>query len=30
MDQNGQFEEAIMGLKYGKESLDPARCVCLP
>ncbi|OJT12740.1 Mediator of RNA polymerase II transcription subunit 14 [Trametes pubescens] len=25
MDQNGQFEEAIMGLKYGKESLDPAR-----
>ncbi|OSD01314.1 MED14-domain-containing protein [Trametes coccinea BRFM310] len=25
MDQNRQFEEAIMGLKYGKESLDPAR-----
>ncbi|KAI0633692.1 MED14-domain-containing protein [Trametes polyzona] len=25
MDQNRQFEEAVMGLKYGKESLDPAR-----
>ncbi|KAI0644574.1 MED14-domain-containing protein [Trametes meyenii] len=25
MDQNRQFEEAIMGLKYGRDSLDPAR-----
>ncbi|KZT67209.1 MED14-domain-containing protein [Daedalea quercina L-15889] len=25
MDQNRQFEEAIHGLKYAKESLDPAR-----
>ncbi|KAI0829900.1 MED14-domain-containing protein [Trametes gibbosa] len=25
MDQNWQFEQAVMGLKYGKESLDPAR-----
>ncbi|KAI0768733.1 MED14-domain-containing protein [Trametes elegans] len=25
MDQNRQFEDAIMGLKYGRDSLDPAR-----
>jgi len=25
MDQNRQFEDAIHGLKYAKESLDPAR-----
>ncbi|KAI8975875.1 MED14-domain-containing protein [Trametes punicea] len=25
MDQNRQFEEAVMGLKYGRDSLDPAR-----
>ncbi|KAG7090906.1 hypothetical protein E1B28_009983 [Marasmius oreades] len=25
MDQNRQFEDAIMGLKYARESLDPAR-----
>ncbi|CDO75529.1 hypothetical protein BN946_scf184871.g10 [Trametes cinnabarina] len=25
MDQNRQFEEAIMALKYGRDSLDPAR-----
>lgn len=30
MDQNRQFEEAIMGLKYGRDSLDPARYVGLP
>ena len=29
MDQNRQFEEAIHGLKYAKESLDPARYVCV-
>lgn len=27
MDQNRQFEDAIHGLTYAKESLDPARCV---
>lgn len=27
MDQNQQFEDAISGLKYARESLDPARCV---
>ncbi|KAH9894934.1 MED14-domain-containing protein [Cubamyces lactineus] len=25
MDQNRQFEDAVMGLKYGRDSLDPAR-----
>lgn len=25
MDQNRQFEDVIHGLKYAKESLDPAR-----
>ncbi|EJF55792.1 MED14-domain-containing protein [Dichomitus squalens LYAD-421 SS1] len=25
MDQNRQFEDAILGLKYGRDALDPAR-----
>ncbi len=29
MDQNQQFEDVIMGLKYGRDSLDPARYVRL-
>jgi hypothetical protein len=29
MNQNQQFEDAIGGLKYAKDSLDPARCVWL-
>ena len=29
MDQNRQFEDAIMGLKYGRDMLDPARYVSL-
>lgn len=27
MDQNRQFEDAVSGLTYAKESLDPARYV---
>lgn len=27
MEQNQQFEDALVGLKYAKESLDPARSV---
>jgi len=25
MDQNRQFDDAVYGLNYAKESLDPAR-----
>lgn len=27
MTQNQQFEDAMRGLKYGKDTLDPARSV---